>query len=471
MRIVFTKKGFVMVLMLSMMVFFLLMITTIVGLSCGEIIQARSRNDYISASYAAMAGAERMYARFRNMQSLGQTVLWPMRPSDLNNVPIRVNNSTVGSFSVTAGLTNRYEEFAIVSTGSVNGRTATVVARYGYNWAAVTNGPPLSSMGAINISGINEGALTSKVYADGPILSASAITPVASSPNSAPYVQYYGDVTPNKPDISVPSFWYKYNAGTDTWTAKEIYDTNGDGQYLADLTGKGYVNIADAGGDAAKIAIFNADDISRDGKIDGKDAFVSYYTVELNSKYGLQIGSGQYRNIQGDKSFGQTTELYNGRQVYFVNGKTYIGLSAKQWSKTNTDLTIISTGDLTLLCPVNGVSDRLVVISYGNILTGGTNLGSPSAPECILHMYAKGDITFDLGGNTGGSVVAGGKIDIWTRHGDLVYNRNFRQGVDDWQDPAFRPVTLPPDYPMTTKSFTIKTESFGGYTYKPRWQQ
>jgi hypothetical protein len=69
------KKGIVMILVVSIMAIFLLTITTIVGLSCGEAIQASIKNDSIRAYYIAVAGAERMYARLRDVQARTAAVL------------------------------------------------------------------------------------------------------------------------------------------------------------------------------------------------------------------------------------------------------------------------------------------------------------------------------------------------------------------------------------------------------------
>lgn len=461
------KKGFVIILMLSMITIFLLMIVTIVSLSCGEGIQARARNDSLAATYVAMAGAERMYARLIAWPPT-QSVSWPLAPSDLNDVPIQVNGSTVGSFTVTANLTDQNEEFAIISVGSVNGRDSTVTVKYGYNSNTVTNGVPLGSIGAMNFSGSRWFIFVSRVYVDGPIRSASGINPAVSTPNSSPYVQYFGDVLPNQSGFTNSSFWYKYNALTDSWTPKAVYDTNGNSQFVTDKTDKGYVDITDTGGDAGQIAIFTADDINSDGRVDTKDAFTSFYTVELNKQYGLQIAPGEANYYTGDQNFGPSA-VPAGTSVIFVDGDADISFNAQQWWGSTSDLTVVSTQDITIVQPVNGADDRLNLIAYGDIMTGGINLGQLADINGNLNMYANGDFTAVMGGNTTGSIMVGGVTDVHTGLPSFLFNRDINQGTDDWSDPVKRPMGLPPGYPQVSRLFSLKPENFSGY--KPRWQR
>lgn len=464
------EKGFVIILVMALITVFLLTTVTIVGLSCSEIIQTRVNNDLTSAYYVAMAGAESMFSRLVNMELENTTVTWPLQPLDLKNVPVQAGGSTIGTFTVTAGLTGAPGEFVIVSEGTVNGRTSTLTAKYGYT-STYTNGVPIGSIGPMDFAGSKWFIFTSKVYADGPVESASSITPSQSSaPNTSPYVYFNGDVVPNKTDLSQPSFWYKYNPVTKAWATKQVYDTNGDGQALADTANKGYVDMSDAGGDAAKIAIFNADNINSDDRIDTKDAFISYYTVELNSQYNLGINPGGPNYYSGDQSFGP----YNvpaGSTTIFVNGDADIKFSAQKWWGTTADLTIISTEDITIVQPVNGSDDRLNLIAYGNIATGGLNLGGIADIDGNINMYSNGDFTATLGGSTNGSIMAGGTVEVITGLPLFLFNRDINQGTDDWSDPAKKPRALPPGYPQISRPFSIKAEDFSEQGYKPRWQQ
>lgn len=463
------KNGFVIIMAMSLVSIFVLTIVTIVGLSCGEAIQTRVNNDSTYAYYAAVAGAERMYSRLKNIQALNQTVTWPMQPSDLTNATIQVNGSTIGTFTVTANLTGAAEEFAIISRGTVNGRTSTVKVKYGYT-SAYSNGVPIGSMGPMSYAGSRWFIFTSRVYVDGPVECASAITPNASSPNSSPYVQYYGEVMPNKSDLSQPSFWYKYDQATTSWVPKLVYDTNGDGQRLVDTTNKGYVDISDAGGDATNIAIFNADNINGDSRVDTKDAFVSYYTVELNNEYNLGINQGGSNYYNGSQTFGPFN-VPAGTSVVFVNGDANIIFNAQQWWGANADLTVVATGDIAIVQPVNGSDDRLNLIAYGDVATGGINLGQLADIDGNLNMYANTDFSAILGGSTNGSIMAGGIVDVHTGLPSFLFNRDINQGTDDWSNPSNRPRGLPPGYPQISKPFNMKVENYSATGYKPLWQR
>lgn len=462
------KKGMVIILALALAAIFLIIITVLINLSCAEIIQANIRNNSIRSYYVAAAGAERMYARLKNIQATGGIVTWPVSPSNLTNVALQVGGSTIGTFTTTANLTGQTEEFAIISTGKVNGRSSTTTVKYGYT-DTYTNGVPVGSMGAMNFAGDRWWFLTSRVYVDGPVESSSTITPSASSPNSSPYVQFNGDVVPNKSDLANPSFWYKYDSGTNSWSTKQVYDTNGNGEHLTDTTGKGYVDASDAAGDPVKLAIFQADDINSDGKVDTKDAFVSYYTVELNSQYNLGINQGGPNYYSGDHTFGPYN-VPSGTSVIFVDGDANIVFNAQKWWGNSADLTVISTSDITIVQPVNGADDRTTLIAYGDIATGGLNLGELSDVDGNINMYSNGNFTAVLGGNTNGSIMAGGTTNVTTGLPSFLFNRDINQGTDDWSNPSNVPRGLPAGFPQVSKSFVIKAENFGASGYRPRWQ-
>ncbi len=467
------EKGFVIILVMALITIFLLTTVTIVSLSCSEIIQVRVNNDFTSAYYVAIAGAERMYARLKDMEAQNLTVTWPLQPLDLQNVPVQAGGSTIGTFTVTAGLTGSSGEFAIVSKGTVNGRTSTVTAKYGYT-SPYTNGVPVASIGRMVFAGGSGSGFTSNVYVDGPVESASSITPSQSSaPNTPPYVYFNGDVVPNKTGLSQPSFWYKYDPVTRAWTTKQIYDTNGDGQALADTANKGYVDISDAGGDAAKIAIFNADNINGDNKIDTKDAFISYYTIELNSWGSLGINPGGVNYYSGDKTLDQYNNgVYRSTSMVFVDGDVDIVFNGLKWWGRGqaTDFTIISTQDITIVQPVNNPNDRLNLVAYQDIYTGGLNLGYTTATNGNINMYSIRNFTAILGGSTNGSIMAGGTVVVQTGLPSFLFERDINQGTDDWSGLFQKPWGLPPGYPQISRPFFIKAEDFGTQGYKPRWQ-
>lgn len=463
------KKGFTIILALGLITVFLLIGTAIVGISCGEIIQSRSYNNSACAYYVASAGAERMYARLRNIQALNQTVTWPLRPSNLSNVAVQMNGSTVGTFTVTAELTGQAEEFAIISSGTANGRTVKVTVKYGYS-STYTNGVPIGSIGPMNFSGSRWFIFTSRVYADGPVESASTISPSVSSPNSSPYVQYNGEVVPNMADLTSPSFWYKYDQATDSWSQKQAYDTNGDGGFTGDIDGNGYVDAADCGGDPVKLANLNIDDTNNDGRVDNKDAFITYYTVELNTAHNLGINPGGSNYYSGDTTLGPYT-IPSGVSMIFVDGDVDIVFNAQKWWPTASDIAVISTQDITVVQPVNGSDDRMTLVAYGNVNTGGINLGELADVDGNMNIYANNNFNAVLGGSTNGSIMAGGSTSVQTGLPSFLFNRDLNQGTDSWSDPTRRPIGLPPGYATISRPFSIKAENMSAAGYKPRWQK
>lgn len=469
MNVLRSKKGFAILIALALVTVFLLIGSAIVTISCGEIIQSRGYNNSAYAYYVAVAGAERMYARLKSIQALGQTVTWPLRPSDLVNVAIQMDGVTAGTYTVTAELTGQANEFAIVSKGTANNRTITVTAKYGYS-STYTNGVPIGSMGAMNFAGSRWFIFTSRVYADGPVESASTISPSASCPNSSPYVQYNGDVVPNKSDLSSPSFWYKYDQSTGSWSQKQVYDTNGDGYYTGDTTGKGYVDANDCGGDPVKLANFNVDDINDDGRVDNKDAFTAYYTVELNAAHNLGINPGGPNYYSGDKILGPYT-IPAGVSMIFVDGNVDILFNAQKWWPTASDVAVVSTNDITIVQPVNGSDDRMTLVAYNNISTGGINLGELADVDGNIDIYANNNFTAILGGSTNGAIMAGGQTNVQTGLPSFLFNRDINQGTDSWADPTRRPIGLPPGYATISRPFSIKAENLSAAGYKPRWQK
>jgi len=469
MRMSGSKKGFAIILALALVTIFLLIGSAIVSISCGEIIQSRNYNDSACAYYMAVAGAEQMYARLRNIQALNQTVTWPLRPSNLRNVSIQMDGSTLGTFTVTAELTGQTDEFAIISTGAANGRTVTVTVKYGYS-STYTNGVPIGSIGPMNFAGRRWFIFTSRVYADGPIESASTISPSVSSPNSSPYVQFNGDVVPNMTDLSRPSFWYKYDQSTNSWSQKAVYDTNGDGQFVSDIDNNGYVDASDCAGDPIKLANLNIDDTNNDGRVDNKDAFITYYTVELNTANNLGINPGGANYYSGDVNLGPYS-IPTGVSMIFVDGDVNVVFNAQKWWPAASDIAIISTEDITIVQPVNGSDDRMTLVAYNNINTGGINLGDLADVDGNMNVYANNNFNAILGGSTNGSIMAGGSTNVVTGLPSFLFNRDLNQGTDSWSDPTRKPVGLPPNYPTISRPFSIKSENLSSTGYKPRWQK
>ena len=492
MKTAFTKKGFVIILVIPVIAVLLLVAWVIVDIGCSEAVQVRMKNDMNSAYYAATAGGERLYAKLRFMWGANQTVTWPISIGATN---IQVGGSTVGTYNATAYLTGESGVFCIVANGIVNGRTVTVTAKYGYS-ANYTNGIPIGSIGGMVFTG-HQGwfGMKFRVTADGPIDSAGPITPNGNAdPNYTPnnrYVQYSGQVTQNNPNLAAPSLWLH-----------ERFDTTGAfqdaGVPIPAHANPDYITQAEA---AAQEAItpgamgafitnnVYANTVQDNDRLDDKDGFFHYYTGYLDkpannrtgADLGISPGESNYKTPAGGPGgmlFYGPFNVPSGTNVVFVEGDVTIIFNAQQYWNNSSDLTIISMGDIIIAQPMNGTDDRLTLISYGDIATGGINLGDKADVDGNLVMYSCGNFDAVLGGVSNGSIFAEGFINVDTEYdifGIPIYSsRDLNMGTDNWTDPANRPIGLPPTYPTISQNFVIKSESLGtnpDLDYNPRWQK
>ncbi|MBN2453275.1 MAG: hypothetical protein JXB40_03325 [Candidatus Omnitrophica bacterium] len=449
------KRGYILIIVAAFLTIASLAAWVVVGLGCGEILQTRNRNDTVSAYYAAVAGAEFLYARLKSVE--GQIVSWPQTLAETDVRTLPSGGTTVGTVSAVAN-TVAANIFGIASEGVVNGRRATVVVKYGMD-NPFTNGYPLGSAGSMTLTGNRWLIFRSWVRAEGPIASGGSIT-------SNNYVQVSGATLPNQP-FAPPSFWYKWDSASSQWISKLVGDTDGNGIYLTDVNHDGKVTIEDAGGDEDMENIFALDNTySSDSEINDKDAFYTYYTHELNEKENLQIGEGQSNHYNGNQNFGPSS-IASGTRAIFVDGETDILFNNTQWWAAASNHTIISMGDITILQPTNGVNDTLTLISYGDIATGGLNVFGGINGNLVV--YSHGDFDAFYGGSSNGTIFADGTMNIDTVYPvPFLLNRNLNKGTVDWANPANWPLGLPPNYNRITLSFSILNEITG---YKPRMQR
>lgn len=452
------KKGFVIIIVIAFLAILILIASIIVNLGCGEILQVRLKNDMASAYYVAVSGAEFMYANLKSRE--GQIVNWPQSIS--GTVQTRATGGlTIGTFSANAN-TVAQEVLGITSEGTVNGHKARITVKYGFG-STYTNGVPIGSIGAMELYGTRWWALRSWVRAEGPLESNSTITT-----NS--YVQVSGEILQNQSFVP-PHFWWRYNAATGSWTEKTIYDTNGDGQYLTDVNGDGSVTVEDAGGDEARIATFNADNTySSDSVINDKDAFYTYYTAELNTAENLNIGPGQVNYYSGTQTFGPG-DVPQGTTIIFVNGDANILFNDQNWAGGARDHTIVSINDITIVQPTNGSDDRMTLVAFGNVNTGGVIAFGGVRGNIVI--YANEDFNAYYGGRTNGTIFAKDNVYV-----DTVLpipgllNRDLNRGTGDWADPASWPLGLPRGYLNASLSFSMKNETTSPPAgYVPRWQR
>ncbi len=469
-----SKKGFVIILVIGLIAALILLAWVVIDLGCGESLQTKTRNDLVKAYYVAEAGAERMYAKLKNVSNISTnnpTFLMTVFPQTISSTTMQIGSTTIGSYSATASTTSDPNTFVIVSNGTVNGRTTRLTVKYGYT-TSYNNGVPVGCGGNIVMVGHGPSWWPASVSATGPIEAKGTISP--SSNSNSVYVQYTGDVTQNKTDLSTPSFWL-YNK----------FDTTGNAPAYSDANNDGRVTVDEVPATPAEQAKFAANDVyppasgstlAGDGIINDKDAFFYYYAYYLNnnnrtgSSLGINPGGTNYYDpSSGTKDFGPWT-VPAGTSIVFVDGNSRILFSGTNWTTGSADLTIVSMGTTTIVEPINGTDDRLTLISYGDIYTGGEGLFGSVKGDLV--MYSSGDVNMVFGGNTQGSTFASQNMNVDTELPFGLFARQIKQGSNnfDWSDPSKIPLGIPPGYRQVVKKFEIKG-SGGAGGYKPRWQK
>ena len=454
----FAKKGFIIIIVIAFLAVLILIALVIANLGCGEILQVRLKNDLEAAHYVAISGAEFMYANLKSKE--GQTVTWPQALSGTVKTK-DTGGVTVGTFTATAN-TVQSEVFGIYCEGTVNGHKSRVTVKYGFG-SSYTNGVPLGSIGPMVLQGTRLGGLRSWVRAEGPLESNSTIA-------TNEFVKVSGEMLENQSFVP-PHFWWKYNPSSGSWTEKILYDTNGDGSRLTDVNGDSSVTVDDALGDPERIAIFNADNTyTSDSAINDKDAFYTYYTYELDTAENLSLAPGESSYYSGTQTFGPGS-VPTGTSIIFVDGDVDITYNDQDWSDGTRDHTIVSVSDITITQPTNGSDDRLTLVAYGDVSTGGVRAFGGSRGNIII--YANGDFNAYYGGRTNGTMFGkdGVLVDTVLPVPGLL-NRDMNRGTGDWSDPANWPLGLPRGFLSASLAFSIKNEMMNPPSgYVPRWQR
>ena len=195
------NRGFVIVIVMVFLMVLVLIAWVIVDMGCGEILQVRTRNEFLSAYYAAVSGAEMMYARLKN----SSRVDLPLSPLSGNLTTLGTGGQTVGTFTATADASTG-DMVGIVSEGTVNGRKARVTVKYKFE-EAYSNGSPVGSLGPMAMYGQRWWIFRSWVRSNSEILTGGTYT-------QNDYVQITGSISQNQ-DIETPTFWWKYDAVSD----------------------------------------------------------------------------------------------------------------------------------------------------------------------------------------------------------------------------------------------------------------
>lgn len=448
-----SKKGFVIIIVVAFLTVLFLAVAVVVNLGCGEILATKIDNDLSSAFYVAGAGAERMYAILKVASNGSLTMTWPQSDT-LHNVQSQ-DGTIIGTYNASANTVST-NVFGIVSYGTVNGRTVRVTVKYGFD-SPVTTGLPLGSVGPMTLHGTRWGPFRSWVRADGPLESASDITINETA-------RVTGDVMPNQP-LAAPNFWLYTKFDT-----KDLGYAYSDG-------GAGSITRAQAlSQNADMIGTFDENDMDDNGILDDKDAFIYYYTEYLNNPANNSLGQDLGIN-NGGTNYYSASQSFNpwsvpaGTPVVFVNGDVDILFSDTAWWGAASDHAIIATGNINIVQPTNGSNDRLTLISYGDVNTGGVRAFGGVRGDLVV--YANSGFNAYYGGRTNGAIIAKESVYV-----DTVLpipgllNRDLKKGSRDWSDPSTWPLGLPPGYITASPAFTIKDETRSaplGYT--PRWQR
>ena len=418
------KKGFIIILVIASLSVFILSASMIVTIGCGELMATRVRNDMlVSAYYVAISGCELKYA---DIKSSAQPK-WgtPITGS------VAVGSSIIGTYSATATDLGS-DTFAIVSTGTVNGRTANVVVKLGYS--VDYNGP--LAMGAYGAVRLISGSTPANIKAEGPV--ASSTTEVYTQGK----VAISGD-----PDIINNSLIPKVSF----WPAGMVGDADRNGTIYSDSDSSNSITPGELA--AGQEEAFASDDVyppgSPNGVVDEKDALYYYYKTYLNYP-----GTLYYT---GNQSF-DSNDIDDSVPMIFVDGDCTITDN----DGATEDHTVVVTGNLTLHQPTNDPGDRNTYVVYGNVTTDG-EMGHGGGTAGDLIIFANGDIIKQGGGKMNASLFANGSLTIDTGAGSgKMHLMTSRLTSEDL------PVGLPPGYPIRmTSGFTIKNQT----DYPPIWQR
>jgi len=444
------SRGLVLVIVIAFLAILLPLTWVIVNLGLGEILQARAGIDRDIAFYAASAGEEMMYCKLKAIEnSATGMIVWGDTISGIVRTQPPSSGVSVGTYTTTVNNLSG-TVFGVVSQGTANGKTASLCAKYGYT-TPFTHGVPLGCRGAIEMYGHRWWILTSWVRAEGPVASGSTVTT-----NS--YVQITGDTLQNQSFTDI-SYWIRWDAGNNIWVEKEQYDTDGDGSYVTDVSGDGVVTVADCLADPVKEAEFAQDNTyTSDTEINDKDAFYTFYTFELEQQQGeLGISPGEANYHSGDTLFGPSS-VPAGTSVVFVDGDANILFNAANWSGGASDITIVAMDDINIVQPTNGSDDRVTLIAYDDVNTGGVGIFGGISGDWVV--YAGDDFNAYFGGNSNGTIFADDHMTVDTVAAiPGLLTRDFDKGTVDWSDPDNVPLGLPSAYPRVSYNFRISDET------------
>jgi len=467
---IIAKRGFVIVLVIALMSTLILMAGVFINLGCGEALQTMRRSNLSTAYYVSLAGAERMYVTLNGQ--LGKTVIFPQTITG----SLAVSGDSVGSFTATAYTIQTNAVLGIVSTGTVNvNNKATVTVKYGYK-ADLTTPLTAGSSGDVTLHGFEDPKFPGNpkkatvVNIEGPLCYGGTLTS-----DGSPLANIVGETLQNQ-SLPKANFWLDDREHFDiTKTGFAFSDKDENGVATGKVTEAQAIEQSGTNDhNDSKLSTFYINDLNDDLVIDEKDAFINYYTNYLDSPtcpantlgvdLGISpsdIGSPNCHYYEGDQIFNPNS-VPQGTPIIFVDGNVYITRSDTKWWDTNSH-TIVATGTITIVQPKDGADDTLTLIAYGDVITGGKDVGGQINGNLVV--WAKGDFVADYGGVFNAAIIAENGITVETLDCKNKYDRYINPYKGEW----VAPLGLPPGYPITTTNFQLMSEQTGGY--RPVWQR
>lgn len=504
-----TRGGFTFIIVLFFTAAVVTAVTAMVAVGTSEMRQAKADNDRTVAYYAAVSGAERMYAHLKaehnNDVNLNEQAV---------NGNVTMSSTTIASYSATASSisydsSTKKGVLGISSIAAANNHISHVTAKY--NYTASSSGPaPLTSIGDVTLTGHieydNKGKVksSSSIYLEGLLQTGPGSSVTIAEPSDL--VTVNGGIESNVSGIEPLTFWLDEadrSGGIKTSpTETPNYDITGvqaSGSIApfsdADSTGSvteamaiAQAVNADGSPDAARLATFYTNDINDDNVIDQKDAFIYYYTRFLNlaqhntTEQNLDIGPGEvfYFSPASDpgafkdhvNAHGNTAKLLevddfvqlkkrevpSGTAIIFVDGDLYIDKTDTKWKDGDFQHTIVCTGEVAINRPKNDSGDTFTIVSLGDITISGKDTGKAQLNGNFI-AYTKGDFTALKGGVSHSAIFAEGNINIDTYDAKKNSDRTMYNLLGEWSSP----LGLPLGYRIITYEFDLNDK-------KPTWE-
>jgi hypothetical protein len=442
------RRGFVLIIVMVFVLVLAIGSAAIYFMVNSELIQVSRQVSQTKAFYAAEGGSEILFASIS---------------SDPENATYQQITGALGGYAYAASTGNIYAHpghpgddtwglIKVSSTGTVNGIAREVEVEYEVHDIDWANPSLMTSGETLELQGHKERVWFFWVYAgvdvEGPVASGGDVT--VQDPTDAVTItgQKVEDVT-----LPPPQFMQGFDANRDDG---EITDTNGDGEITYDEipvdpeTGLPFPD---------QEAIFLGDDVNGDNVVNEKDGFTHYYTKVANYAYDID-DDGINDDLGMDPDAASHPNYYSGNQTFgpggfletipadtnivFVDGDVDIVFNPDSWGGGARDITVVSTGDTTIVEPCNGDDDRLTLINYGDVATGGINVEFIDIIDSNLNVYAHGDFYAYYGGDTEGTLSTQGVIDVDTIVADwtgFLYSREIGNNDNIIEDP---PIGLPP---------------------------